>query len=110
MKVAIVSTKDWNESECMAPARHVDYTAEDFRNTDGVSQEYTKVETIKDARYICPKLTTCAYKKCNLKQAVIDNKEIIISNLLREAHEELEKIIKSTDGRFEKIEKSLEVK
>ena len=37
MKVAIVSTKDWNESECMLPARHLNYTADDFNFMGGKS-------------------------------------------------------------------------
>ena len=110
MKVAIVSTKDWNESECMLPARHLNYTADDFKDMDRISKEWTKVESEKDPRNICPRVIICTIKKCNIKQAIIDNKELIMSNIVKAAQQELQRIIESTDGRFEKIEKTLEVK
>ena len=110
MKVAIVNFKDLKAEECMSAAKKVEYTVEDFKNIDRISQDFGKAETDKDVRNMCGRVTRCTVKDCNLKQAVLDNKSIIMTNIRKKKEAEMKALMDTAEEQMRKIDQSSEKK
>ena len=81
MKTGIINTKEWDLSECMNPKRFIEYTEDDFK----------EIETLSDIEKLCSNIRWCKVKKCNLKKALKKYSNVICENIMNRKREELKK-------------------
>ena len=110
MKVAIVNFKDKNLAECSSAARNVEYTKEDFKDLNMISDDHKWPTSPHDVRKLCAAVLACKVKNCNVKKAIIENDMTITANISKRKLDEMNKMIKAADVQIKKIKESMEVK
>jgi len=92
MKLAVASST--SIIECMSANRFVDYDESDFERVKYVSQIEKK---------FCSRIFRCKISSCNIKRALKDNKDLVISNLRKIKRLELEQEVNDLDRTINSI-------
>ena len=102
MKSAIVSTKDWDLTECMSTARCVEYTEEDFKDIDIFSDSQFSIKK-NDVSYMCRQILRCPVAKCNLKKGILEHRKTIMKNIQARKMDEARTLINTIEEQFNRI-------